>query len=204
MGAATVDGGMAAVIGLDRAAVADAIGAVASPADLVVANDNAPGQVVISGTRAALLDAEGALKAAGARRVIPLPVSGPFHSPWMAGVCDALAAAFDEVDWSEAAPPVVSNVTAEPVTDAERIRNLLAEQVRSPVEWVASVRRMADDGVDTFIECGPGARPDRHGEAHRARRRAPSTSATWRRWTPRWLPWALCRRRHRPRCSARS
>jgi [acyl-carrier-protein] S-malonyltransferase len=156
MGAATVDGGMAAVIGLDRAAVADAIGAVASPADLVVANDNAPGQVVISGTRAALRDAEGALKAAGARRVIPLPVSGPFHSPWMAGVCDALAAAFDEVDWSEAAPPVVSNVTAEPITDAERIRNLLAEQVRSPVEWVASVHRMAEDGVDTFIECGPG------------------------------------------------
>jgi len=157
MGAARVDGGMAAVIGLDRDAVADAIGAVAGPADLVVANDNAPGQVVISGTRDALISAEGALKAAGARRVIPLPVSGPFHSPWMAEVSDALAAAFEEVKWSNAAPPVVSNVTAEPVTDADRIRNLLAEQVRSPVEWVASVRRMADDGVDTFIECGPGA-----------------------------------------------
>ena len=157
MGAAQVDGGMAAVIGLDRDAVADVIGAVASPADLVVANDNAPGQVVISGTREALLNAEEALKAAGARRVIPLPVSGPFHSPWMAEVSDALAAAFEEADWSNAAPPVVSNVTAEPVTDAERIRNLLAEQVRSPVEWVAGVRRMADDGVDTFIECGPGA-----------------------------------------------
>ena len=157
MGAAPVDGGMAAVIGLDRDAVADVIGAVASPADLVVANDNAPGQVVISGTREALLNAEEALKAAGARRVIPLPVSGPFHSPWMAEVSDALAAAFEEADWSNAAPPVVSNVTAEPVTDAERIRNLLAEQVRSPVEWVAGVRRMADDGVDTFIECGPGA-----------------------------------------------
>ena len=157
MGAAQVDGGMAAVIGLDRDAVADVIGAVASPADLVVANDNAPGQVVISGTREALLNAEEALKAAGARRVIPLPVSGPFHSPWMAEVSDALATAFEEADWSNAAPPVVSNVTAEPVTDAERIRNLLAEQVRSPVEWVAGVRRMADDGVDTFIECGPGA-----------------------------------------------
>ena len=157
MGAAQVDGGMAAVIGLDRDAVADVIGAVASPADLVVANDNAPGQVVISGTREALLNAEEALKAAGARRVIPLPVSGPFHSPWMAEVSDALAAAFEGAHWSNAAPPVVSNVTAEPVTDAERIRNLLAEQVRSPVEWVAGVRRMADDGVDTFIECGPGA-----------------------------------------------
>lgn len=157
MGATTVDGGMAAVIGLDREVVADAIGTVASPADLVVANDNAPDQVVISGTRGALRDAEQALKTAGARRVISLPVSGPFHSPWMAEVSDALAAAFDGVAWSDAAPPVVSNVTAEPVTDADRIRNLLAEQVRSPVEWVASVRRMADDGVDTFIECGPGS-----------------------------------------------
>jgi [acyl-carrier-protein] S-malonyltransferase len=157
MAAAQVDGGMAAVIGLDRDAVADTIAAVAGPADLVVANDNAPGQVVISGTRDALISAEEALKAAGARRVIPLPVSGPFHSPWMAEVSDALAAAFDEVEWSNAAPPVVSNVTAEPVTDADRIRNLLAEQVRSPVEWVAGVRRMADEGVDTFIECGPGA-----------------------------------------------
>lgn len=157
MGAAQIDGGMAAVIGLDREAVAIAIGAVAGPADLVVANDNAPGQVVISGTRDALISAEEALKAAGARRVIPLPVSGPFHSPWMAEVGDALAAAFEEVAWSDAAPPVVSNVTAEPVRDAARIRNLLAEQVRSPVEWVAGVRRMADDGVDTFIECGPGA-----------------------------------------------
>ena len=157
MGAATVDGGMAAVIGLDREAVADTIEKVASPTDLVVANDNAPGQVVISGTRDALLDAQDALKAAGARRVIPLPVSGPFHSPWMADISDALAAAFEDVAWADASPPVVSNVTAEPVTDAQRIRNLLAEQVRSPVEWVASVRRMARDGVDTFIECGPGA-----------------------------------------------
>jgi [acyl-carrier-protein] S-malonyltransferase len=157
MGAAQVDGGMAAVIGLEREAVAETIAAVASPTDLVVANDNAPGQVVISGTRAALLDAEEPLKAAGARRVIPLPVSGPFHSPWMAEVSDALAGAFEEVAWSDAAPPVVSNVTAEPVTDAQRIRSLLAEQVRSPVEWVASVRRMAAEGVDTFIECGPGS-----------------------------------------------
>ena len=156
MAAATVDGGMTAVIGLDRSAVSDAIAASASPADLVIANDNAPGQVVISGTRAALMDAEPVLRAAGARRVVSLPVSGPFHSPWMADVTDSLAAAFDGVQWSDADPPVVSNVTAEPVTDAAKIRGLLAEQVRSPVEWVASVRRMVQDGVDTFVECGPG------------------------------------------------
>jgi len=157
MADAHVDGGMAAVIGLDRADVVTATSRVASAADLVVANDNAPGQVVISGTREALLDAEGVLKELGARRVIPLPVSGPFHSPWMAEVSDRLAEAFASVAWSDAHPPVVSNVTAEPVTDANRIRSLLAEQVRSPVEWVASVRRMVEEGVDTFIECGPGS-----------------------------------------------
>jgi [acyl-carrier-protein] S-malonyltransferase len=152
-----VEGGMAAVIGLERSAVAELIAAVASPADLVVANDNAPGQVVISGTRSALIDAEAALREAGARRVISLPVSGPFHSAWMAEVSDQLARAFDEAEWHDADPPLVSNVTAEPVTDRGIIRGLLAEQVRSPVEWVASVRRMGRDGVDTFIECGPGS-----------------------------------------------
>ena len=157
MARASVEGGMAAVIGLDRSVVDEVIAAVASPADLVVANDNAPGQIVISGTRASLLDAEPALRQAGAGRVIGLPVSGPFHSPWMAEVSDQLARAMDDVAWRDADPPVVSNVTAEPVTDADMIRGLLAEQVRSPVEWVASVRRMVADGVDTFDECCPGS-----------------------------------------------
>lgn len=157
MARASVDGGMTAVIGLDRSTVDEAIAAAASPADLVVANDNAPGQVVISGTRSALIAAEPALRDAGARRIIPLPVSGPFHSPWMAEVSDALADAFEAVHWADARVPMVSNVTGEPVTDAEMIRNLLAEQVRSPVEWVASVRAMAEAGVDTFVECGPGS-----------------------------------------------
>jgi [acyl-carrier-protein] S-malonyltransferase len=156
MAAAAVDGGMTAVIGLDRSAVADAIAASASPADVVIANDNAPGQVVISGTRAALRAAEPVLREAGARKIIRLQVSGPFHSPWMAEVTESLAAAFEDVRWSDADPPLVSNVSAEPVTDAGRIRGLLAEQVRSPVEWVASIRRMVADGVDTFLECGPG------------------------------------------------
>jgi len=153
----SVEGGMAAVIGLDRPTVAEVIASVASPADLVVANDNAPGQIVISGTGAALVDAEIRLREAGARRVISLPVSGPFHSGWMAEVCDDLAEAMEKAEWHDADPPMISNVTAEPVQDAEMIRSLLAEQVRSPVEWVASVRQMVDDGVDTFIECGPGA-----------------------------------------------
>ena len=124
--------------------------------DLVVANDNAPGQVVISGTPAALAAAAEPLHAAGARRSIPLKVSGPFHSPLMAGIGAELATEFAAADWRDADPPVVSNVTAEPVRDAEEIRALLARQVHSPVEWVRSVRRMAAEGVDTFVECGPG------------------------------------------------
>jgi [acyl-carrier-protein] S-malonyltransferase len=156
MARSAVEGGMAAVIGLDRERVAEVIDAVASATDLVVANDNAPGQVVISGTRTALIAAEPALRQAGARRVIALSVSGPFHSPWMADVTDGLARVIDRAEWHDADPPVISNVTAEPVQDAGMIRGLLAEQVRSPVEWVASIGRMVRDGVDTFIECGPG------------------------------------------------
>lgn len=157
MGAAAGDGGMVAVIGLEREVVQRAIEVVASPADLVIANDNAPGQVVLSGTSRALAAAEDALRAAGARRLIPLKVSGAFHSPQMAEVSDRLAEAFEDVAWEDAAIPVVSNVTAEPEHDAGRLRALLAEQVRSPVEWVRCVERMAADGVGTMIECGAGS-----------------------------------------------
>jgi [acyl-carrier-protein] S-malonyltransferase len=151
------EGGMAAVLGLDRAAVAEVVDAVARPTELVVANDNAPGQVVISGDHDAIARAEEPLRAAGARRVVRLAVSGPFHSPRMAPVADELLDAFEGVPWRDAQPPVVSNVTAEPVSDAATIRMLLAEQVRAPVEWVASVRRMRDAGVELFVECGPGS-----------------------------------------------
>jgi [acyl-carrier-protein] S-malonyltransferase len=149
--------GMAAVIGLHRDAVQAAVDAVAGPTELVVANDNAPGQVVISGSLAAIERARRLLRAQGARRVIRLNVSGAFHSPHMAPVAEALADAFGELEWRDADPPLMSSVTAEPVVDGGRIRNLLAEQVRSPVEWVASMRRLVDEGVDTFVECGPGS-----------------------------------------------
>lgn len=159
MAEVAVDGGMSAVIGLDRASVAAAIEPLAGPdrRDLVVANDNAPGQVVISGTRAALAAAEEPLRAAGAKRVLPLRVSGPFHSPHMRPVGDALERAFGGATWRDARIPVVSNVTADPITDAGELRALLARQVSSPVEWVAGVERLAAEGVDTFVECGPGA-----------------------------------------------
>jgi [acyl-carrier-protein] S-malonyltransferase len=157
MGGVAESGGMAAVLGLDRRSVEAVLETVARPTELVVANDNAPGQVVISGRTAALEAAEEPMRAAGAKRVLRLPVSGAFHSPLMGDVAEHLAEAFEAEEWRDARMPVLSNVTAEPLTDAQRIRSLLAEQVRSPVEWVASVRRMADDGVDTMIECGSGA-----------------------------------------------
>ncbi len=150
-------GGMLAVIGLSRHAVAEAVALVAPPEQLIVANDNAPGQVVISGARDALAAATEALDAAGARRIIPLRVSGAFHSPAMASVGERLSASFDDAEWHDAQIPVVSNVIAEPLTAATEIRALLARQVSSPVEWVASVQRMWDAGVDTFVECGPGS-----------------------------------------------
>lgn len=156
MAEAGAAGGMSAVIGLDRAVLGEIVAAHGMDGDLVVANDNAPGQVVISGSRTALAGVEAALAAAGARRVIPLNVSGPFHSPLMTPVGEALAAAFAEMAWADADPPVVSNVTGQPVREAGAIRALLARQASSPVEWVASVRTMADAGVDTFVECGPG------------------------------------------------
>ncbi len=149
-------GGMAAVIGLDRDRVAGVLSSLAD-GEVVVANDNAPGQVVISGTLAGIEAAGAALREAGAKRVIPLRVSGAFHSPYMAPVSRALAGELERVRWHDPEPPLVSNVTAAAVRDAPSLLRLLAEQVRSPVEWVASVRHMSADGVDTFVECGPGA-----------------------------------------------
>jgi [acyl-carrier-protein] S-malonyltransferase len=156
MADADVSGGMVAVIGLDRATVTAVVASIDAGQELVVANDNAPGQIVISGSPAALDAISEPLRAAGARRLIPLNVSGPFHSPMMAGLGTELARSFDSATWRDADPPVVSNVTAEPVRDAAEIRTLLARQVHSPVEWVRSVQRMVRDGVDTFVECGPG------------------------------------------------
>lgn len=150
-------GGMAAVLGLDRATVEEVVGSVGRPTQLVVANDNAPGQVVISGRRDALEAAEEPMRAAGAKRIVRLTVSGAFHSPLMAGVAGQLAEAFDAETWNEPRVGIMSNVTGEPESDPHRIRALLAEQVRSPVEWVRCVERMVADGADTMIECGAGA-----------------------------------------------
>lgn len=152
MQAADASGGMAAVLGLDADAVAKAI----DGTGIVVANDNAPGQVVVTGPLAAMPKATDALKAAGARRVIPLKVSGAFHSPAMRAVAPALAEAIRATPFNALKYRVIANVDAEPHEHASDFVTLLERQVHSPVQWVASVRRAAQEGATTFVEFGAG------------------------------------------------
>jgi len=152
MQAADASGGMAAVLGLDADAVAKAI----EGTGIVVANDNAPGQVVVTGPLAAMPAATEKLKAAGAKRVIPLKVSGAFHSPAMRAVAPQLAQAIRATPFNELTYRVIANVDAQVHEHASDFVELLEKQVHSPVQWVASVRRAAAEGATTFIEFGAG------------------------------------------------
>jgi [acyl-carrier-protein] S-malonyltransferase len=150
-------GTMAAVLGLNDAA-AEAVCREASAAgDVVVAaNYNAPGQLVISGDVEAVRRAEELARAAGAKRVVPLNVSGAFHSPLMEVAVEGLRAQLEAIELGDPAFPVVSNVTAEPVSDAGEARDLLVRQLVSPVRWVDSVAGMRRAGTESFLEVGPG------------------------------------------------
>jgi [acyl-carrier-protein] S-malonyltransferase len=150
-------GTMAAVIGLDDEAVAAVCAEVGATRGVVVAaNYNAPGQVVISGEVGAVDAAREALTEAGARRALPLNVSGAFHSPLMAPAAAVLEAALEEVAFADPAFPVISNVTAQPVAEPAAAKRLLVEQLTSPVRWVAGIRTLRAAGVDRFLEIGPG------------------------------------------------
>lgn len=146
-------GGMAAVIGLDAAAITTAL----DGTGLVVANDNAPGQVVISGPLDAMPAATQTLKSAGAKRVIPLRVSGAFHSPAMRPVAPKLEAALGTARWDDLRHAVIANVDAEPHVRPTEMRALLERQVWSPVRWVDVIRRAKEMGADAFVEFGPGS-----------------------------------------------
>ena len=152
MQAADASGGMAAVLGLD----ADAVGKAIDGTGIVVANDNAPGQVVVTGPLASMPAATEKLKAAGAKRVIPLKVSGAFHSPAMRAVAPQLAEAIRATPLHELKYRVIANVDAQVHEQASDFAELLEKQVHSPVQWVASVRRAAAEGATTFIEFGAG------------------------------------------------
>lgn len=146
-------GSMAAVLGLEKETIEEVLRAIPG-AD--IANYNCPGQIVITGRAESVERASLRLKNHGARRVLPLNVSGPFHSTMLKPAGKKLLKELDKVAWSELKIPYVTNVTAEYVTDCGKIKNLLAEQISSPVRWQQSVERMIADGVDTFVEIGPG------------------------------------------------
>lgn len=146
-------GKMSAVLGI----TADGIDAVVDPIDGVqVANYNCPGQIVISGLAGAVEEASVKLKEAGARRILPLNVSGPFHSALLREAGEKLGEFLQDITLSAPHIPYVANVTAEYVTDQEAVKGLLERQVYSSVKWQQSVERMLADGVDRFVEIGPG------------------------------------------------
>ena len=147
------EGAMCAVISM----AAEEIEKVIEPiADVSVANYNCPGQIVITGKTDAVEEAAAKLKEAGARRTIMLNVSGPFHSQMLVPAGEKLAEELEHTRFHELRIPYVTNVTAEKVTDIRETPGLLTTQISSPVRWMQSMERMIADGVDTFVEIGPG------------------------------------------------
>ncbi len=153
------EGAMAALIGLDLEAARQVVEAAAQGEVCVPANDNAPGQVVVSGHRSAVERAVEIAPDKGARRAVMLPVSAPFHCPLMAPAADVMAEALAEVTMLPPSLALVANVTAAPVVEPETIRSLLVQQVTAMVRWRESVLRMKEEGVETLVELGAGKVP---------------------------------------------
>lgn len=147
------EGAMAAVLGLEKEQVEAGIAGIDG---VSIANYNCPGQIVITGSKEAVLLAEEPLKAQGAKRVMQLKVSGPFHSPYLKEAAKKLSKELDQVELKPLRFPYVTNVTAEYVTDIADTKELLTEQICSSVRWEQSMRRMIADGFTTFVEIGPG------------------------------------------------
>ncbi|PIE12191.1 MAG: [acyl-carrier-protein] S-malonyltransferase [Rhodobacterales bacterium] len=150
------EGAMAALLGLDFAAVSEIAVEAARGEVCQAANDNDPGQVVVSGHKAAVERAVELAKAAGARRAVLLPVSAPFHCALMQPAAEAMAEALSHVELNMPAVPVVANVIAEPVKDPATIRSLLVDQVTGSVRWRESVAWMGENGVSEMWEIGAG------------------------------------------------
>lgn len=149
-------GSMAAVLGLDAAAIERVLKAVSAPRDLAAANFNSPGQVVLSGTPEALERATAEAKKAGAKKVVPLQVSAAFHSPLMESAARGLAEALERVEIRPARFPIYANATALPAQSPDEIRVTLREQLLSPVLWEQTVRGLLAGGVRRFVEVGQG------------------------------------------------
>lgn len=148
-------GSMAAVLGLDREAL-DKVCSTINSGIVVVANDNCAGQLVVSGDHDAVNELVTAATAHGAKRVIPLNVSGAFHSPLMQESSVEMHNALKQISYEQGQAPVYCNVLAEPITDPRNWTELLSQQLQSAVRWRESVTKMVEDGVGVFIECGAG------------------------------------------------
>ena len=147
------EGAMAAILGMDASVIEEGIKDLEG---VTVANYNCPGQIVITGETKAVEKAAEILKEAGAKRAVLLNVSGPFHSPMLKQAGEELAKEMEKVEMEPLQIPYVTNVTAEYVTGIRETKKLLAEQVAASVRWQESVERMIAEGVDTFVEIGPG------------------------------------------------
>jgi [acyl-carrier-protein] S-malonyltransferase len=150
------DGAMAALIGLDDADIPTLLAGTTGHGIFVVANRNAPGQVVVSGERAAVEAGAELARSLGAKRAIVLPVSVAAHSPLMAEAAAGMAAALADIESHDPAVPLLANADARPLATAEACRAELVEHLTAGVDWVAAVQRMTADGITTFVEVGPG------------------------------------------------
>jgi [acyl-carrier-protein] S-malonyltransferase len=143
---------MVAIIGLDEVSLAE----VCRETDTRIANFNCPGQLVISGANENLTKAADLAKARGAHRVVPLAVSGAFHTPLMQSAVDGLSEIIPALPFHEPLIPIIANTTAQPITTAEQVKAELIRQLCNSVQWQRSVEYMINDGVSIFIEIGPG------------------------------------------------
>ncbi|MHB8458641.1 MAG: ACP S-malonyltransferase [Candidatus Limnocylindrales bacterium] len=150
------EGRMAAIIGLDDTRLPELVAAAAAHGVFGVANRNSPGQVVVSGERAAVEAALAIARNLGARRAIELPVSVAAHSPLMAEAADGMRTALAGIAFADPDPPLLANADARPLTTGDACRAELVEHLTTGVDWIAAVQRMAADGVDTYLEIGPG------------------------------------------------
>jgi len=145
-------GGMVAIIGFDEASLAE----VCSETDTRIANINCPGQLVISGAKENIALASDLAKSRGAYRIIPLQVSGAFHTPLMQSAFDGMSEIIGTLSFTAPVIPIIANTTAQPITSAELIREELLRQLCNCIQWQRSIEYMVNEGVFTFIEIGPG------------------------------------------------
>jgi [acyl-carrier-protein] S-malonyltransferase len=150
------NGAMAALIGLDDARLPELVAGASAHGVFVVANRNAPGQVVVSGERPAVEAGAELARSLGAKRAIVLPVSVAAHSPLMAEAADGMRAALSNVPFHDPATPLLANADARPIVTADGCRTELIEHLTAGVDWIRAVERMTDAGVTIFVEIGPG------------------------------------------------